>query len=170
MNFSLSMDVRLLCFYHLQTVVGTKARAYAAVTANDGLFCLLIEVYRPHNTGGYAFAASDALLPPYRHPAPGALFNRLTGTGFHTRGLFASEAHNGHIIACDTAGCAHFDRTFNQGMVFLIHSGTNGHTGKTAETFIHFFRFQNFRHFDLPKSSLAHFDNILTQICISVFR
>jgi hypothetical protein len=133
------MNNRLLGIYHLQAVMGTKLRTYAAMSADDWLFRLFVKVYGAHNADRHAFPAADACFLIYENSAAGPLFQGVARADADARRFPAPEADNGDIAALNAAGCAYLDCAFAQGMVLLVSSRTDIHTRETTEAFVHFF-------------------------------
>ena len=124
-----------------------EARAHAAVAADYWFFCLIVEIYRAHNTGVFAFAAADALFRFQQYAAASTLFKSFARTYLHAGRFLASKAHDCDKARGHASGCTHLNRAFYQGMIRMMDYRTDAHARETSQAFVHFFWLQYFRQF-----------------------
>jgi hypothetical protein len=129
-----------------------ESRASPAMTAYNRLICLIVEVYRPHNTCLYAFFAAYTFFRRQCYASAGAFLQRVAPTHFHTSRLPASEAYDRNEPAAHTTCRTHFNSAFFYRMILVDNYGAGRHARKTAEAFIHISWPEYFRHLRPPSA------------------
>jgi len=137
-------------FDHLKAAVRTEARTGSAMAAYNRFLCFIVKIYRPHNTGRYAFPAAYAFRRFHQHSPALALFKGMAGAYFHARWFTAPKADDRNKPASHAACGPYFNRALPQGMILLIYRGADIHACETPKTFIHIFWMEYFWHFILP--------------------
>jgi len=94
-----------------------------------------------YHTGVLTAAAADTFMRIQINSAPLPLGKRAGRTNLGAPRFAAGHAHRGDKPAGQSARRFNMYAAFNNGMAFLVHGGANKHTGKTADTFVHFIRF-----------------------------
>jgi len=114
-----------------------EAGAYPAMAANNRLFRILVEIYRAHDASFLASAAPDAHVFPDHHAASGPFLQGVARANLHTRGLRATEAHDGDEVAGHSTCRPHPDRAFYERVVFFVRNGADAHAGEATQALIH---------------------------------
>jgi hypothetical protein len=102
---------------------------------------ILFKLNRLYHTGILAPAAAYALVNIKQYAAPLALSERVGRADFRAGRIGARMANRGDKLPRQPSACAHVDTAFFNRVILPVQSGTNQHTRKTPDTFVHLIRF-----------------------------
>jgi len=110
--------------------------------ADDGLALIRVIADGVYHAGVFTAAAADTFMRVEVHAASRSSGKRAGRTNFGAPRFVAGHTYRSDKLAGQSAGCFNMYTAFYNGMAFLIYSGANKHTSETADTFVHFIRFQ----------------------------